>query len=312
MKKIFIFILLFFSLSWLMAQELTLENINAGRFSPARIYGVNPLADGESYSQLSSDLKKVVRRSFKTGEQTAVLFDVNETTGDIKLDRIDGYIMSPDEKNILVQTNTNIIYRHSFTAEYYIYNVSSRQLKKLSQGGAQQAPQFSPNGEMIAFARQGDLFVARLSSETETRITYDGERNKIINGIPDWVNEEEFSTDHSFCFTADSKTLCWVRYDESQVPVYSIPMYKGQRPEIKAYDEYPGTYDYKYPVAGADNAKVTVHSFDISTSTTRQIIVPLVIRTGWNSTRLTHARQHAHSSYVRPMTSICASLPTAR
>lgn len=275
MKKIFIFILLSFSLSWLMAQELTLENINAGRFSPARIYGVNPLADGESYSQLSSDLKKVVRRSFKTGEQTAVLFDVNETTGDIKLDRIDGYIMSPDEQTILVQTNTNIIYRHSFTAEYYIYNVSSRQLKKLSQGGAQQAPQFSPNGEMIAFARQGDLYVARLSSETETRITYDGERNKIINGIPDWVNEEEFSTDHSFCFTADSKTLCWVRYDESHVPVYSIPMYKGQRPEIKAYDEYPGTYDYKYPVAGADNARVTVHSFDISTSTTRQIIVPL-------------------------------------
>ena len=271
------FLLVVSSAMGIMAQErITIEDMNAGKYSPQRIYGVNPLADGESYSQLSADRRQIVCRSFKTGEQTSVLFDVSDAKGGVKLERIDDYVLSPDEKTILLQTETDYIYRHSFTAQYYIYNVNSHQMSRLSDGGPQQAPQFSPDGTMIAFARENDLYLVKLLfGNSESRITKDGQRNKIINGIPDWVNEEEFSTDHSFCFTADSKLLCWVRYDESQVPVYSIPMYKGDCPEIKANDEYPGTYDYKYPVAGVRNSTVTVHSFDVASRVVRQLDVPL-------------------------------------
>lgn len=277
MSRILLFFLAVFSTMGVIAQEkITLEDINAGKYSPQRIYGVNPLTNGDSYSQLSADRRQIICRSFKTGEQTSVLFDVSEAKGDVKLEQIDGYVLSPDERTILLQTETNYIYRHSFTAQYYIYNVVNRQVSRLSDGGPQQAPQFSPDGTMVAFARDNDLWLVKLLfGNSESRVTKDGQRNKIINGIPDWVNEEEFSTDHSFCFTADSKLLCWVRYDESQVPVYSIPMYKGDCPEIKANDEYPGTYDYKYPVAGVRNSTVTVHSFDIASRVARQLSVPI-------------------------------------
>lgn len=277
MSRILLFFLAVFSTMGVIAQEkITLEDINAGKYSPQRIYGVNPLTNGDSYSQLSADRRQIICRSFKTGEQTSVLFDVSEAKGDVKLEQIDGYVLSPDERTILLQTETNYIYRHSFTAQYYIYNVVTRQVSRLSDGGPQQAPQFSPDGTMVAFARDNDLWLVKLLfGNSESRITKDGQRNKIINGIPDWVNEEEFSTDHSFCFTADSKMICWVRYDESQVPVYSIPMYRGERPRIDRNDEYPGTYDYKYPVAGVRNSTVTVHSFDIASRVSRQLSVPI-------------------------------------
>ena len=277
MKKVLMLLLVALSAMGIMAQvKITIEDINSGKYSPQRIQGVNPLADGESYSQLSADRRQIVCRSFKTGEQTSVLFDVSKAKGSVKIEEIDGYVLSPDEKTILLQTETSYIYRNSFTAQYYIYNAVTGQVCPLSDGGPQQAPQFSPDGTMVAFARDNDLYIVKLLfGNSESRVTKDGQRNRIINGIPDWVNEEEFSTDHSFCFTADSRMLCWVRYDETEVPVYSIPMYKGERPEIKANDEYPGTYDYKYPVAGARNSTVTVHSFDIASRVPRQLDVPL-------------------------------------
>ena len=107
------------------------------------------------------------------------------------------------------------------------------------------------------------------------QVTKDGKRNAIINGIPDWVNEEEFANDRSMIFTADSRVLVWVKYDESKVKQYSMPLFKGLNPEYKQYDEYPGAYTYKYPVAGADNATTSVWSFDIASRQTRQLQVPI-------------------------------------
>ena len=104
-----------------MAGELTLKDLTHGVYAAKTIHGVNPLNDGERYSQLSADGCQIIARSFKTGEQTDVLFDVATARG-VRLNSIDGYIMSPNEQTILIQTETNRIYRHSFTAVYYIYN----------------------------------------------------------------------------------------------------------------------------------------------------------------------------------------------
>ena len=98
------------------AAQLTLNDLTSGAYSARGVSGVTPLLDGESYSQLSRDGKQIVIHSFRTGQETGVLFDVNNIKNRIKLDRIDGYQMSPDEKNILVRTNTKSIYRHSRTA----------------------------------------------------------------------------------------------------------------------------------------------------------------------------------------------------
>ena len=254
---------------------LTLPSITDGTFGAHGIYGVNPLDDGESYSQLV-DGKRIVVSSFKTGEQTGVLFDVDDTKGKIKLSRIDGYTMSPNQKNILIRTKTQGIYRHSTTAVYYIYNVQNRTLAPLSDGGPQECPLWSPDGNLVGFVRDGNLFIVKLLFDNaEVQVTKDGKFNSIINGKADWVYEEEFVTNRSFDFNADGTVLAWIRYDESQVPLFSFPMYKGMLPEIQANAEYPGAYEYKYPIAGQPNSQVTVHTFDIKSRATRQVRVPL-------------------------------------
>jgi len=264
------------AVSFVNAEQLSLKDLTSGTYSSRGISGVTPLLDGESYSQLSRDGKQIVRHSFRTGEETGVLFDVNNIKNRIKLDRIDGYQMSPDEKNILVRTQTKGIYRHSRTAEYYIYNVRNRTLAHLSEGGPQEQPLWSRDGTMIAFVRDGNLFLIKLLfNNSESQITKDGEFNKIINGKPDWVNEEEFSFARAFDFNADNTMLAWIRYDESEVPLYSFSWYKGMSPEKKEYADYPGSYDYKYPIAGARNSTVSVHSYDIKSRAIRKMQLPI-------------------------------------
>lgn len=260
------------------AQEgkIKLQDVTNGVYWPKQIDGVNPMNDGESYTQLSPDHKRIVRHSFKTGKEIATVFDVETARGSKKLPYIDGYIMSPDEHRILIQTETKGIYRRSYTAVYYIYDVRNNTLEPLSEGGPQQVPLFSPDGNVIAFARGNNLFLVKLLfGNAEVQVTKDGKFNEVINGLPDWVNEEEFTTNRSFDFSADSKVLAWVRYDESQVPIYNMQEFKGLYPARSEFDAYPGTYDYKYPVAGQKNSEVKVMTFDIKNRVTRTLDVPL-------------------------------------
>ena len=257
-------------------QQLTLEDITGGKYNPQYVYGVNPMKDGESYTQLSNDNKRIIRRSFKTGKEIGVLFDADNARGPKKLNAIDGYIMSPDERRILLRTQTKAIYRRSYTAVYYIYDVENKKFEALSEGGPQQMPLFSPDGNVIAFVRDNNLFLVKLLfGNAESQVTKDGKFNEVINGLPDWVNEEEFSTNRSFDFSSDSQMLAWIRYDESKVPIYSIQEFKGAYPTRSEYDEYPGSYNYKYPVAGAQNSDVSVMTFDIKNRVTRALKLPL-------------------------------------
>lgn len=258
-----------------MGQNLDLKRITQGAYMAEGMMAVTPAADGESYLQLSGDGQRVVRSSFKTGKEVETIFDASTAHG-AKLSSIDGYIMSPDGKRLLIQTNTELIYRHSFKAEYYIYTIANKKLVPLSKNGAQQTPLFSKDGTLIAFVRDNNIFLIKLLYDNaESQVTKDGRQNEVINGIPDWVNEEEFGHNRAMVFTADSKQLVWVRYDESKVRQYSMPLYQGKAPAYDEYAEYPGAYTYKYPVAGADNAQCTVWSFDIASRQTRQLQVPL-------------------------------------
>lgn len=255
---------------------LKLRDVTGGTYSPEYIYGVNPMADGLTYTQISPDRKRIIRRSFKTGKEVGVVFDVATARGKQQINGIDGYVMSPDESRILIQTETRQIYRRSYTAVYYLYDVNNNKFEPLSNGGPQQVPMFSPDGNMVAFVRDNNLFLVKLLyGNAESQITKDGKFNEVLNGIPDWVNEEEFATNRSFDFSADSKMLAWVRYDESKVPVYSMQMFKGSHPVQSQFDEYPGEYNYKYPVAGAKNADISVLTFDIKNRVTRQLDLPL-------------------------------------
>lgn len=275
MKKLFVLFYALMCLVTLQAQKVTLQDVANGTYRAQSIQGLKPMLDGEHYTQISKDHKRIVKYSFKTGKEVATIFDV-ATARNHKLKSFDNYIMSPDESLILIQTETKPIYRRSFTAIYYIYNVRNRTLEPLSNNGPQQVPLFSPDSHQIAFVRNNNIYLIKLLfGNSESQVTKDGEYNKVLNGIPDWVYEEEFSYNRAFDFSADSKMIAYVRFDESQVPMYSFPWYKGMAPEKTEYTTYPGSYDYKYPKAGVVNSKVSVHSFDIKSRVTRKMELPV-------------------------------------
>ena len=256
-------------------QQLTLKDVTSGKFSSQSMRAVYPMADGETYAQISDDGKKIVTYAFRTGKQVGTLFDAATARGP-QVRRVEGYIMSPDGTRLLIQTDTKSIYRRSFTATYYIYSIRNNKLEPLSEGGPQQTPVFSPDGNQIAFVRDNNIYLVKLLYDNaESQVTKDGKRNAVINGIPDWVYEEEFSTNTSMVFTADSKQIVWIRYDETDVPLYAMQLFKGLAPERAEFKDYPGDYTYKYPVPGKQNAKVSVLSYDIKSHQTRKLELPL-------------------------------------
>ena len=255
--------------------KITLKDVTGKTFTPKYITGVDPIKSTDRYASINNDGRQIIEYAFKTGNQTRVLFDIANTHGE-SIKQLDGYTLSPDGKRMLIQTNTHKIYRRSFTADYYIYTIQSRKLEKLSTGGPQQIPTWSPDGNQIAFVRDNNIFLVKLLYDNaESQITKDGKFNEIINGVPDWVYEEEFSTNRSLCFTADSRMLCWIKYDERKVKEYSLQLFMGSHPTMKANEVYPGTYTYKYPKAGEDNSIVSVWSYEIQTHKTNRLQVPL-------------------------------------
>mgnify|MGYP000432911377 FL=1 len=276
MKKLFLlFCLVALTLGIKAQNQVTLRDVSRGTYRASNIYGIKPMLDGQYYTQISPDRKRIVKYSFKTGKQVEAIFDV-EKARDCTLKYFDDYIMSPDEKLILIQTKTRSIYRRSFTAEYYIYNVKNNTIEPLSKNGPQQVPLFSPDGFQIAFVRNNNIFLVKLLfGNSESQITKDGEYNKVLNGIPDWVYEEEFGFNRAFDFSADSKMIAYIRFDESQVPMYKFPLYKGMNPEYTEFATYPGEYTYKYPKSGEVNSTVSVHTYDIKSHVTRKMDLPL-------------------------------------
>lgn len=256
-------------------EKLTLDDITSGAFRSETLNAVTPLADGESYAQISKDRQKIVQYSYRTGKQTAVLFDTENTQGE-RVGRFEGFILSPDGKRMLIQTQTEPIYRRSFRAVFYLYNIATRKLERLSDGGPQQSPVWSPDGTQVAFVRDNNIHLVKLLyGNSESQVTTDGKFNQVINGIPDWVYEEEFGYNTAMTFNADGTMICWVRFDESQVKTYSLQLFKGLRPSFEQYAAYPGFYSYKYPKAGELNSAVAAFSYDIKSHQTRKFDLPL-------------------------------------
>ena len=286
MKRKFIF--LFFCLCCLAGfaqggKALDLKEINSGKFSPENIYGVVPMPDGEHYTQRNAEGTQIVKYSFRTGEPVEVVFDVAKAR-ECPFKKFDSYQFSPDGSKILIATETTPIYRHSYTAVHYLYPVKRNDkgvttnniVEKLSDGGPQQAPVFSPDGNLVAFVRDNNIFLVKLLyGNSESQVTEDGKLNSVLNGIPDWVYEEELGFNRALEFNADNTMLAYVRFDESEVPSYTFPLFAGEAPRNNALQDYPGEYTYKYPKAGYPNSKVSVHTFDIKSKVTRQVKLPI-------------------------------------
>ena len=211
------------------ADKLDLKAITSGEFAASYVTGINPIDGTDLYASISNDGKQVISYSFKTGKQMSILFDVNAAKA--PFGQIEGYVISPDGKKLLIMTHREAIYRRSFKAEYFIYDIAKKSLKKLSQGVNQQVATWSPDSRHIAFVKDNNLFVT--DGDKETRITRDGKFNEVINGIPDWVYEEEFSFNRAFAWNADGTAIGWIRFDESHVKTYSLQMFEGSHPHTR-------------------------------------------------------------------------------
>ncbi|MDO4319505.1 MAG: alpha/beta fold hydrolase [Bacteroidales bacterium] len=241
---------------------------------PAAPDGFTYMPDGKTYAVIADDGRGIECFDIRSGESTGMLVDLSSTR-ETRLDAIDGFTLSPDASQILMWTDSQPVYRRSFKARYYVYEVRSRLLRPLSTVHAtQQSPIFSPNSRMVAFVSDNNIYVKKLDYQTEVSVTDDGAAGKVINGIPDWVYEEEFTTVCSMAWAPDNLTLCYLKYNETEVPTYDMTTYEGTCDPHTQYALYPGTWSYKYPVAGKPNSKVSLHSYDVETRKIKDIALP--------------------------------------
>lgn len=243
--------------------------------TPASVKEMTPMADGETYSCISDNGKDIEVFSFKSGNKISTLFSIDGVLGDVKIKDFDGYRLSKNERYILLWNNKEKIYRNTFRAEYYVYDVNRKTMKRVSEKGKQQGAVFSPDGRMVAYQRDNNIYISNLDYGTDNPVTTDGKRNQIIYGTPDWGYEEEFGVTNTMRWSADSNTLAFIRFDETDVPAYSFDNYKSYCDENPLDDPYPQSYTYKYPLAGYPNSIVSVHAYDLNTKTIKKMDLPL-------------------------------------
>lgn len=266
-------ITLLFLITWLIVcsavaqNQITLEDIfQKGTFNQSTVQGLRSMKDGNHYTVMENG-SQIVRYSYQTGQRVSVFFDL-KSVQNAPITRFSSYELSNDETKILLTTDVESIYRHSFTASYYVWNSVTQELQPLSDKGKQQLATFSPDGERVAYVRDNNLFIKSLRFGTESQITYDGEKNKIINGAPDWVYEEEFGFSKAFAWSPDSKFLAFMKFDESEVREFGMTMFRGDKPSLDEYALYPENVTFKYPKAGEKNSTVKVMVYEIRSRTT--------------------------------------------
>ena len=250
------------------SKHVDLKEITDGKFRQVTAIGeMRSLPDGEHYTAMNADKSMIIKYSYRTGNPVDTLFNARKAR-ECTFTDFDGYTISSTGHHILVWRDTESIYRRSTKAVVYDYDVRRNYVKPISDAkGKQMIPTFSPDGRMCAYVRDNNIWIRKFDFDTEVQVTKDGELNKILNGITDWVYEEEFAVTNLMAWSPDSEYLAFVRFDESEVPEYSMQMY-GE-------GLYPGYYEYKYPKAGQKNSKVSVHSYSVVTKDTKEMKVPV-------------------------------------
>jgi len=225
-----------------------------GLYNSYQPEGLLSTEDGLHYTlQVNSRIEKF---SYSSGELVEVLFDGRNHP---ELGRFSSYSFSKNEDKILLETQKEQIYRHSYRASYYLFDLNSATMVPISDHGKQQLATFSPDGNFVAFVRENNLYIKDLISNAESQITFDGKRNEIINGAPDWVYEEEFAFSKGFRWSPDSKRIAYYRFDERRVKQFSMTLFGNLYPEIVTF---------KYPKAGEENSVVTIRVFELGSGGT--------------------------------------------
>ncbi|NMH88421.1 S9 family peptidase [Flavivirga algicola] len=261
------FCICFFTTIFIAAQtkEITLKSIWNGSFRTERMDVLHSMANGQQYSVLNFDrysrTTTIDIYDYKTLTKVKTLVNSKSLEG---IQYFTDYAFSEDENKVILATNESSIFRRSTLGNYYVYNVNDASLTLIDEDKIQE-PTFSPDGNKIAFAKRNNLYVKDLLLDTTTQITFDGEKNTIINGITDWVYEEEFAFVRAFEWNTTSDKLAFIRFDETKVPEFSMDVY-GE-------GLYQTQQVFKYPKAGEANSLVSLHIHNLSTKATKEVKV---------------------------------------
>ena len=306
MKKDFFFkkLLVLLIFSFLLVQfhssfaQITLESIWKERtFVPRTIRLGKSMLDGEHYTRVENNYQISVY-SYNTGEFVRTLLDIEGQLVDEvgETPRIDNYFCSSDEDKLLLAFNTESIYRYSSISDFFVYDIFEKTFTPLSENGRQRIPQFSPDGNKIAFVRDNNIFIADLNSGSEYQITNDGKYNEIINGTTDWVYEEEFGFTQGFQWSPDGKKIAYYRFDEKHVKEFNMLLYGSL---------YPYEYRFKYPKAGEENAHVSIQIYNVENGKSTKVYIgeekdQYIPRIKWTShpEKLAVFRMNRHQNHL--------------
>jgi dipeptidyl-peptidase-4 len=247
-------------------KQVTLEEIWSGNFRSEYMDALHSMKDGEHYSVLDFNPKTrstaVSKYSYKTLEKISTLVNSNNLN---EISSFSNYTFSNDETKLLLATNVTPIFRHSKLGKYYVYDLKTKKNKLLSKNKIQE-PTFSPNGNKVAYVFENNIYYTDLTNGKETQVTTDGKKNEIINGVTDWVYEEEFAFVRAFEWNSNGTKLAYIRFDERKVPEFSMDVYGSKLYQTQTV--------FKYPKAGENNAEVSLHIYDLNTNNKSEIQLP--------------------------------------
>ncbi|MDR1331541.1 MAG: S9 family peptidase [Tannerella sp.] len=250
------------------ARRVELSDVTGGAFRQQTFTGeMRSMPDGEHYTAMNRERTKIVKYAYRTGEPVDTLFDAGSAR-ECTFDDFEGYAISSTGHRIVLWRNREQIYRRSFRAEAYDYDVRRNMVTPLSEGGGKvMIPTFSPDGRMCAYVKDNNIWIKKFDYDTEVQVTHDGAANSVINGATDWVYEEEFSVTNLMTWSPDSRYLAYVRFDESAVREYRMQTYGD--------GYYPDVYEYKYPKAGEANSAVSLYSYSVDTKDIKRLETPV-------------------------------------